>query len=266
MFYLQANRSKSSIHLLFTFCLAAFSLAACGPTEKLTLKGVDISTTQVGETTYVNMEAIVMMGNLQFPNVEVPVMNPATLQSFGQMALQHLSDGSNRITVMIDYTEATKLDPTLGKTLPNGREIPTILGVKNAALVGIPALEQSRIYVGGELKKDLFVGAAVAIPAFDNILSNVPIPLNIFFNFPFSAEVTGVGGLFTGPLKGQNGVAIFVKKSAPTATETSFRVLASVKGETTTVETPVNEIQKIDRITLFRLNRLLNKHAIVKVK
>jgi hypothetical protein len=274
MFYRSSKSVRSTASTTFIFCLAAVSITACGPTDKLTMKGVDISTREVGGSTYISMEAIVLMGNLQFPNIEVPVMNPSTLQSFGQMALQHLDDGSNRISVMIDYTEATKLDPALGKTLPNGREVPTLLGAQNAGLIGIPVLDQSRVYVGGQLKKELFIGAAIAVPAFDSVVSRVPIPLNLFFNFPFSAEVTGVGGLFTGPSKGQNGIAIFVKKSITPTGEPAYRILASVDGkqipttEMASVQTSdsSNEIQKMDRITLFRLNRLLNKHAIVRVK
>jgi hypothetical protein len=247
--------------------LIAASLVACGPTANLELKGIDLSTSRVDEKVYVSMEAIVVMGNLKFPNMEMPVTHPNTLQPIGQMTLQHLDDGSNRVVVKVDYEQAMRLDPTLGRTLPNGREIPISLGAENAALIGIRAIEQSRIYVGGDLKKDTFMGVAVAIPAFDNVLNSVPIPLNIFYRFPFSDEVSGVAGLFTGPTKGQNGIAIFAHRavSAPASTpQILTNVSTQAKDETALIAT--NEIQKLNRVTLFRLNRLFNKKAIVKVK
>lgn len=287
MFYSRKERSHTSVLLSFYFGITALALSACGPTEKLTLKGVDVSTSETADhKTYVNLEAIIAMGNLKFPNMELPVYHPETKLPMGHMTLQGLNDGSNRVVISVDYEQATKLNADLGKTLPNGREIPGVLGAENAILVGIPAIEQSRIYIGGDLKKDLFIGVAVAIPAFDSVLADVPIPLNIFYNYPFSPEVTGVAGLFTGPIKGQNGVAVFAKRSViePTPTPAGLmnRMLASFTEKTATPTTPSaasteqkseaaaataqTEINKMSRVTLFRLDRLLKKHAIVKVK
>lgn len=256
------------------FNLCIFStllfLSACSPNGKLSLKGVDVGTSTVGSDTYVNMEAIIVMGNLKLPNIEVPILNPSNLHSLGQMALQHLDDGSNRILVSIDYDEATRLDPALGKSLPNQRELPSQLGIGKTTIVGIPILDQSRVYVGGDLKKDLFIGAAIAIPALDSVLNQVPVPLNIFFNFPFSTQVLGEAGIFTGTQKGQNGLAVFVKRTAPTPADSkvsAMRSLASVSIEdTTSLPTGGEELKKMNTITLFKLDRLLNKHATVRVK
>ncbi len=247
---------------------SALVLSACSPNEKLTLKGIDLSTSHVGGDTYIDMEAIIVTGNLKFPNIEVPVMNPASGQSFGQMALQHLDDGTNRIYVSIDYDDAIKLDPKLGKTLPNGREVPSQLGVGSAALVGVPVLEQSRIYVGGDLQKDLFIGAAISIPALDTTFNQVPVPLNLFFNFPFSTEIMGEAGLFSSPQKSQNGVAVFVKKSAPTTHPSSpSRKLASIsESQPVLIPSGGEEIKHLGTFTLFRLNQLFERHATVKVK
>ncbi len=268
MFYRNSILTSLSI-------VAVSSLSACGSNQNLAIKGVDVSTSQINSDTYVNMEAIILMGSLSFPNLQVPVLNPQTLQPIGQLTLQHLNDNSNSLSVSIDYSQVAKLNPALGQTLPNGREIPILLGAQNAALAAIPILTGSKIYLGGDLNKDLFIGAAIAIPAFDSIMTKVPIPLNIFFNFPFSTEITGVGGLFSGPSAGQNGVAVFVKRSAPTtSTPTPPTALTGLRPQATAPVMSVaeqatnknNEINKVDTVTLFRLNRLFNKHATLKIK
>ena len=263
-----------SIKLFFPCTAALISLTACSHSANVSLKGVDLSTSEVGSETYVNMEAIISMGNLKFPNIEVPVINPANMQVLGQMALQRLADGTNRLNVSIDYEAATKLDPGLGATLPNQRELPLQLGIPSGtSLIGIPVLESSRIYVGGDLQKNLYIGAAIAIPAFDTVLSQVPIPLNIFFAFPFSSEVSGYAGLFTGTQKGENGIGVFVKKLAPInspAAKSMARSLASINGaaKTKAQVTPHGgeELSQMDNFTLFKLDRLLKKKAVLKIR
>ena len=266
MFYLMNLNRTFSASLLTLL----FFLTACGSNQNITLKGVDVSTSEISGKTYVNMEAIVLLGNLQFPNLDVSIPNPTNQQSLGQMSLQHLSDGSNRLDLSIDYTEATRLNSGLGATLPNGREIPSSLGVGTSVLIGIPILQQSKIYIGGDLQKDLFLGAAIAIPAFDSVLGSLKLPLNLFYTYPFSAEINAVGGIFSGSQAGQNGIALFVKRTNPdtipaptptTAPPIAIRNLASVS--TTTLPT---EAEHVDQITAFRLSRLMNKTATLRVK
>jgi hypothetical protein len=258
-------------------CAAALiSLTACSQSGSVALKGVDVSTSVVGTDTYITMDATVSMGSLKFPNVEVPIINPKGLQVLGQMALQSLSDGTNKLTVSIDYEAATRLDPTLGNSLPNLRELPLQLGIPaGTSIIGIPILQNSRIYVGGDSQKNLYIGAAIAIPAFDTILSQVPLPLNIFFNYPFSTDITGYAGLFTGTQAGENGIGVFVKRSAPTTTTPAtakimMRSLAQVTttAKVTTLVTPTGgeELKNLDNYSLYKLDRLLKKKATLRIK
>ena len=249
--------------------ILGLTATACSPAGNLSVKGVDLNTSQVGNATYLNMEAIVMMGNLKFPNVEVPIINPKTLQSFGQMSLQSLNDGTNRLTVSVDYEQATHLDPSLGTALPNQRELPLSLNIGKTTMVGIPVMQQSRIYIGGDSQSDLFIGAAISIPAFDTVLSQVPYPLNIFFNFPFSPEISSVAGLFSGPAKGQNGIAVFVKKAHLTPSlhmlqKSMARSAANV--EVATIPQGGEELHHLNTMTLIRLDHLFNRHGTLKVK
>ena len=259
-------------NLLLPSVAVLISMSACSQNGNVSLKGVDLSTSEVGSETYVNMEAIVAMGNLKLPSTEVPILNPTNQQVLGQMSLEALTDGTNRLSVSIDYQAATKLDPSLGATLPNQRELPTQLGLtSDTKMIGIPILQQSRIYIGGDLEKNLYIGAAIAVPAFDTVLDQVPLPLNIFFAFPFSTEVTGYAGLFTGPQKGQNGLGVFVKKIAPTtpvtpAAKSMNRSLASVETGQIVAPTGGEELSKLDTFTIIKLDRLLKKKATLKIK
>lgn len=257
------------LNKIFPALVLGLTATACSPASNLSVKGVDLHTSQVGNATYLNMEAIVLMGNLKFPNVEVPIFNPKTLQPLGQMALQSLNDGTNRLTVSVDYEQATHLDPALGTTMPNQRELPLSLGIGKTTMVGIPVMEQSRIYVGGDSHSDLFIGAAISIPAFDTVLSQVPYPLNIFFNFPFSPQISSAAGLFSGPAKGQNGIAVFVKKSFLPSAPSMVQKLMSRTEATVQVQTiPAGgeEMHRLNTVTLIRLDRLLNRHGTLKVK
>ena len=255
------------------------SLSACSQSGNVALKTVDLSTSQVGAETYINMDAVIAMGSLKFPMVEIPVVNPTNMQILGQMSLSNLPDGTNRLMVSIDYNAATNghLDPKLGLTLPNQRELPLSLGIDpGTAMIGIPILDHSRIYIGGDLNKNIYIGAAIAVSSFDSVLGQIPFPLNIFYGFPFSNQISGYAGLFTGTQAGQNGVGIFVKKIAAPATpvpglasgKMMLRNLAQVVPVvTTTNPTPTGgeELGNVGYKTLFKLDRMLKKRATIRV-
>jgi len=250
---------KSSIKVLSV--LLALGASACSPKESVKLKGVDLSTHESLGRTYVDLEAIVVMGKLHFPNLEVPILNPSSLQNLGSLLLQPLDDGSNRIFVSVDYEAATSLDPALGHALPNGRELPRALGAGSLGMIGIPILQGSRIYVGGDLKSNLIVGAALGVPALDSVTQSIPIPLNLFFKFPFSPEVTGVAGLYSSPMRGQNGVGIFAKKTL-TPSLRSALLASSVSDPLPLPE----DAERMTTVSLIKLDRLISRNATLKIK
>lgn len=265
---------KQSFRLIALLVLPLV-MSACGKPAELKLSAVDMSTTQVDQRTYLNFEAQVTIGGLKFPNAELPILNPVTMTNFGQLALLHQADGTNKLMVSIDFETATRLNSNLGYSLPNGREIPLVLGAQNATLVGIPIKKSSRIYVGGDLSKEAFLGVALTISSFDSALNQVSIPLNIFSAFPFSNSVTGVGGLFTSPNAGQNGLAVFVKKSVQSNQSDSVSVLATSRSSTGRVRQAAvatgprsnpTELEELDYNTLYRLNNMFNKRATIKIK
>jgi hypothetical protein len=241
--------------------LIALSATACSPKDTVKLKGVDLGTHESDGRTYVDLEAIVLMGRLHFPNLEIPILAPSSLQTLGSVLLQPLDDGSNRLFVSVDLEAASAIDPVLGQTLPNGRELPRVLNPGSARMIGIPILQGSRIYVGGTLKSDLIVGAALGVPALDSVTQSIPIPLNLFFSYPFSPEVSGVAGLYSSPMQGQNGVGIFAKKMAHTEAKGFFASTPIARGS----HHP-DDISRMTTVSLIKLDRLLQRSATLKIK
>jgi hypothetical protein len=237
--------------------LFALSAAACSPKDTVKLKGVDLGTHEFEGRTFVDLEAIVLMGRLHFPNLEVPILDPRSMRDLGRVLLQPLDDGSNRLFVSVDFEAASSIDPALGLSLPNGRELPRALALGSAKMIGIPILEASRIYVGGNLKSNLAVGVALGIPALDSVTQSIPIPLNLFFSYPFSAEVSGVAGLYSSPMRGRNGVGIFAKK---TMVPQGKMLSVSSSGELP------EDTKRMTTVSLIKLDRLLQRNATLKIK
>ncbi len=236
--------------ICFSFCILFVS--ACNFNQDLSIRGVDLHTHEEEGSTYVNLETIVSLGNLKLPNSTIPIQN-LEQRKIGETTVQHLEDGTSRIAVSINYEEVNKMDTELGKTLPNGREVPSLLE-NNPSVVGIPVLQNSRIYISSHQKDDLYAGIALNIPAFDHILTRMSAPLNLLMPFPFSEEVMGTAGIYSGPQNGQNGLAIFVKKSQ------------SIKNAPSLFPSIPNEIKKMNRITRLRVSYLFSKHAVLRIK
>lgn len=231
--------------------LALLTLTACDLKQNVAVRGIDIHTRESEGVTIIDFEAIVSMGNLKLPNYSALINNPQS-KKIGEMNTERLEDGTSRVSISVNYNEVVKNDSGLGKTLPNHREVPPLIG-NLSPLSAVSVLENSRVYVGIDPSNTVYAGVALNVPAFDRILSQVPVPLNIFMNFPFSTEVFGAGGLYSSPKVGQNGLGVFAKKSRGTV----FTQLASLTS---------NETNKIDPITLFRLNHLIKKHATISIK
>lgn len=235
-----------------SLCLFLLSLSACNLNQNIAIRGLDLSSSDSNGATYVNLEAIISLGNLKLPNTNSPINNGSEI---GNVSIENLADGTSRVAVTVNYDEAMKMDPTLGKTLPNNRDIPAFLA-NDTSMIGIPVLQNSRVYVGGNPKGKLYAGIALNVPAFDHILSQMPLALNLFLSFPFSSEIFGVAGIYSSKQVGQNGLAIFARYTAPAT-------ISSPASQSTTLPT---EIEKVDNITLIRLNYLFTKHAILRIK
>lgn len=229
-------------------------LSACNLNQNISIRGVDLHSHRSDGSTFVEMESIISLGNLNLPNSQFMIKNP-NQREIGEVSIQQLDDGTNRIAVSLNYDEAEKMESTLGQTLPNGREIPSILGSKTS-LTGIQILENSRIYLGGSPNDSLYAGIALNIPAFDHILSQISSPLNLFMPFNFSDAITASAGIYSSPHNQQNGIAIFAKMSQNPVSV----------AQNDQLQFKTAEFKKVDRITRFRLDYLFNKHATLRIK
>ncbi len=234
------------------YSLFLIYLSACNLNQNLTIRGVDLHTHEENHSSYVDLETIISMGNLKLPNSVTAIKNTEQ-EKLGEVTIQHLEDGTSRIAISVNFDEAIKSENSLGKTLPNGREIPTSLE-NESALTGIQIFENSRLYIGGSLKENLYAGISLNIPALDHIFASLSNPLNLLMNFPFSNEVFGIAGIYSSSQNGQNGLAIFAKKSQ------------SIHLEPPSLDPLPTEIKKLDQITLLRLNYLFSKHATLRIK
>lgn len=266
MYYSKNLKSIKSVAI----ALLTLNLVACGSQQNLKVKGMDIGTTGTDTSTMAQMEAIVEIGDLKLPNLEVPVYHPRTQANLGRLTLQSLSDGTNRISLAVNLTTVADVNPELGSTLPNNREIPLSLGAPQNALLGIPVLEYSRVYIGGTLETDLFLGVGLAIPALDSAMRDSQLPLNIFFSYPFSNQLSSVAGLFSGTEKGQNGIAVFGKRSANQVTSSFMLTHTQLPAQSSTppesaVEADQKDLSKLRKRSMYRLYRLMKKRRTLRV-
>jgi hypothetical protein len=219
------------------------TLTAC--TNSQFLKAMDLSVTEQNNDAYINLSTEVSLGNIAIASAQIAITDPNTKVEYGQIAFSTAADGNQQVTLSLNETAVTAGSTSLGNTLPNGRVIPTGTGVNTAGLIGIPVLNNSMVYVGGDLKTKIVIGMAVTISAFDSL--SVIGNSNIFFQGTFNTSLSGLAGLYTSTTPNQSGIAIFAEYTAPTTTTVpatpvtaaaaSAKVLVSNKTSTPTTTT-----------------------------
>lgn len=190
--------------------LASTALTACSGSNSGTqfLKSLNMSITQSGNASYVNLTANVDLGSVQFNAVSIGVVDPKTGNPVGSVTFGD-TNGVGQIGVSVNADLFTHGDASIGNSLPNGSPLPTLLNLTPGQSLGIDLSGGTRIYVGGDLKSKVFLGVAVAIPGLNSATSGISFPANIFFSVPFGTTTTGVAGLYTSPTAADNGVAVF---------------------------------------------------------
>lgn len=194
---------------------------ACSGQSAQFLKSMNVSVTQQNSEEFINLTAEVNLGNSTLASLTIPVYDPHTNSEIGQVTFGQAADGNQQITVSVDASSILHADPTLGLTLPNGLPIPPSLGATTGSLLAFPILNSSRVYIGGDLKTNIIVGAAFGIPGLDSIMSKIGFPGNILFSQTFNTNLSGMAGIYASPNVNQNGIAVFAKANIPaTATPT----------------------------------------------
>ena len=222
---------KSLIGLL----IIGQSLMACSNSQFL--KSMNLAVNERDSQSYVDLSAEIDMGNISLAGISVPIYDPHSNVEIGQIGLGAAADGKEQITLSLNATSVLSGDPTLGATLPNGRAIPSSVGAATNELMGIQVLQYSRVYIGGDLKSTIYVGVALAIQALDSVTSNIG-SANLFFAETFNANLSGVAGIFTSATAHQNGIAVFAKYTAPTATTPAPTTITATASPTPIVNAP----------------------------
>ncbi len=210
------NHMGSKPILSLIVCVA---LNACGSSTTF-LNSVNVTTTTQNSESFVNLSAVVNLGSSALSSVSIPVVDPNSGVTLGQISMSTTPSNLEQITLSLNASALTSGSSTLGAVLPNGEALPLSLGAATGEVMGIPVLQQSRIYIGGDLKNNVIVGVALGIGALNGVAGNLPIAANIFFSNQFSTQVFGVAGIYASPVAGETGIAVFGKLNIPQPTAT----------------------------------------------
>ncbi len=171
------------------------------------IKNLSVHSSPVQNDVMVHIEAVFNAGNLMFPLISLPIVDPKVpTRPFGTLTLQRTLDGRNVLGVDLNVSRISNTDGLVAPNLlPNGNQIP-VAGVRD--LIAFQAGSSSRVYLSlNETSKML--GVAVAVKEFDSIAQYVP-GANLFFEFPQQNGIRGTAGIFTGVTSGQSGFGLFI--------------------------------------------------------
>lgn len=221
-----------------------FLLTACSNNTQF-LKGMNLSVNQQNSESFVNLSAEIDLGNLALDSLSFPVLDPHSGKELGQITLGAGPNGKEQVTLSLSANALLKGDASLGATLPNGLPLPSALGLTSGQMLAIPALNYSRVYIGGDLKSSIVVGVALAVQALDRVTGSIGLSSNIFFSQVFNPNLSGVAGIYASGTAHQNGIAVFGKYTAtavkPTPVTASLRSLAQLRTrDANTEETEVS--------------------------
>ncbi|AFY00444.1 hypothetical protein [Bdellovibrio bacteriovorus] len=196
---------SSTIQKLMLSTVAVLSLAACS--QEGLIKGAALSTKITQGDVYVSLKTQVDSNNLQIMSVQLPIYNPENpVEMLGMLNVSSLVPGITDIDLVLNFSRITKI-PALQaeKGLPNGTLFP-VMGVKAEEWYSIPLSDSrvSKLYLNLDLQTPKVVlGCALGTDSL-----SAGIVANLFTGF--SAQgVTGYGGVYSGLLPGQSGVAVF---------------------------------------------------------
>lgn len=241
---------------LVNMAVLAITLSACGKQGSL-FQNVQVKSDEANGQVWLSAQSEINLGSLQVAGVTIPIFNPKNpSELLGRVALQRSVDSKNIMLIEANLTALSRNQLQTGGTLPNGQPLP----ITGMPIGSININGNSKFYIGAQNDTVVF-GAAVAIKGFDEIGKYVP-GVNLFFDIPASNGVSGVGGAFTGPQSGQNGLALFVKVSQPTG---QVQTLA-MKGQRTQVTLVSNDKQVSSTTQSRLLQRMLMLDQRVKLQ
>lgn len=219
------------------FAVAAFS--SCGSNTNI-LNNIDVKVSQQNQDSFITLSAKLNLGNAVLDQIQIPIADPHTGLNVGYVGMSTDASGSQMIQIGVNASTMLHADPTLGATLPNGRELPASLGAAAGEILGFPILNYSRIYIGGDLKNKVYIGAALSIKGLDGITNVVGMPANVFFGMNVNANLFGLAGVYGSPVANQSGIAVFGRLQLQQAPSTSPGVITLAKSAAARVSNAVS--------------------------
>lgn len=216
--------------------VAVLSLAACS--QEGLIKGAELSTKVTQGDVYVSLKTHVDSNNLQIMSVQLPIYNPENhTEMLGMLTVSSMVPGITDIDLTLNFSRVTNI-PALQaeKGLPNGTLFP-VMGVNASEWYSIPLSDSrvSKLYLNLDLQAPKVVlGYALGTDSL-----SAGIVANLFTGFN-AQGVTGYGGVYSGLLPGQSGVAVF----------------ADV---TSVLKTSSAGVSFVDRTTKNRQNRIVER-------
>ncbi len=240
-------------------CLISIGFAGVGCSQSTNyLQSVDLSVSTPtnqpnGQSDqYISLSMTLNLGNSTIAAISLPVTDPKTQEKIGTLSVAANTNGSTTVTLAANTTSLLSGDSALGQTLPNGGSIPVALGTQVGQLLAIPVLNNSRIYFGGDLKTELFVGAALSIPALGTVTQSILPGASLLFSKSFG-DTLGVAGLYTSTVTADNGIAVFARYTPPAAQASPTPSVVPVAS--TTASTPSSTQALTAAAKIATLNR-----------
>ena len=235
--------------------LTTLSLTACS--GKSILNSLNVGVSSQNQEMDLELSAVVNLGNLSLEQIQIPVFDPKTGMKLGMIGFSTTQSGTQRISLVMNASSILHADPVLGSTLPNGRPLPSSLGLGAQGALALPVLNSSRVYIGGDLKTKLILGIALTLPALDTVTHQVPVNSNLFFRHAFTPELTGIAGLYASAAPHQSGIAVFGQYTPSQGfnlnTKTASRAI--LRGNTPTPLSAPSEQESLnpsEQIKIFR--------------
>ena len=191
---------KKALSGLITTVMLMF-LVSCGGSGSNVLNGIQVSTSQMGNDTYMSFSANLNLGAMSFASISLPIIHPRGQTPIGSLELVSGLAGQSQIKINVNMSAVADINVSQA-VLPNGNMIPLIA---NNPTIAIKIGGGARVYL--TLGQGVTaIGVAVPISAFDQIGQSLP-GLN-FFPIIQQGDVVATAGIFTGAQAGMNGIAV----------------------------------------------------------
>lgn len=193
------------IHKSVGMVCLCLGLAACSP-EGLIRDAELSSSVQQGDL-YVGLKTRMEASNIQMVSAQIPIMNPDNpAEMIGRLSISSLSPGITELELLFNFSRVSSLPRLKPETgLPNGTSFP-VYGVNSQNWYSLPlgGSGSSRMY----LNLDLSTSKVVVGYTLSSESLNAGVIANLFTGYQGQGVVV-YGGIYSGPLPGQSGLAVF---------------------------------------------------------